>query len=619
MKGNSFTLLSAAALLLLALFAPGLVLALDLTVLHDPDSDDDTQFSSIQAAIESARNRLISEPNTTFRIVVQASSEPYRGSFTPIARVPIIGESTAGTFLELGGAGTIVNLSGVTGLAIRNFTFRNATLAISMTNSQSITISNNVFQMGASGTGVQVRNSPTDISIRNNTFYSNGTALSTDSDVLLTNNIFASNQVAIDTTLTLSLLSYSDFFANTRNGVTSLGTNSIPNVQVADANPDFVDPGRNFRLQAGSPAKASGNPLFTNSFDRTTSDMGAFGGPESDASLPAVSGIVTQEIPPDSIGVSWNPSADSSVSAYRVYFGPAPRASSGNSYPNSQLVAVPASSTVLSNLPVTTPATPATPSQVALTSLPQALQVTWNAVEGATGYRVYYRPLATFDQDTLGSASFLDVAGGGSTSTVIPGLSNGTDYFVAVAARAQTPFYIAVTAVINADAASAPGSLNESPFSQEKVQGVGGVESPISSRVDDFPEGVSPHPNLAHKGCFIATAAYGCYSAPQVQALREFRDRYLMNCAPGRAFVAWYYRCGPRGAQFINDHPWLKPPVRLALLPLIALALVLLKTTALGKTALLAVALLAWAGLSRRIRAHQGRRRDVLARSGGAR
>jgi len=77
-------------------------------------------------------------------------------------------------------------------------------------------------------------------------------------------------------------------------------------------------------------------------------------------------------------------------------------------------------------------------------------------------------------------------------------------------------------------------------------------------------------------GCFIATAAYGYYSAPQVQLLRDFRDRFLVTNAPGRAFVAWYYRYGPGGAVFINAHPWCKPPVRLLLLPLVGGAMLIL-------------------------------------------
>jgi len=104
------------------------------------------------------------------------------------------------------------------------------------------------------------------------------------------------------------------------------------------------------------------------------------------------------------------------------------------------------------------------------------------------------------------------------------------------------------------------------------------LESGISSVLHDFPEGIKPYPNLPNKGCFIATAAYGYYSAPQVQVLREFRDRLLMTNGPGRAFVQWYYRVGPTAASFITDHPSLKPAVRAALLPMLGGAYFLLYT-----------------------------------------
>ena len=593
--------LLAAACILFSLSGPKAVLAEDLNV----DNRGGGGFTTIQAAIEHARLRR--NEGTTFVIRVKSSPTPYRGPITPIGNVPIIGENTADTVIA-GGSPTLIDLSNISdGLTIRNFTFRSATTAISIAGSSLIDITNCVFDLGTTGTAIRVLNSPS-TRIINNTFFANGTAISTNSDIEITNNIFANNTLAIDDQTTLTKLSFSDFFDNGNNGV-DLGNDSIPNNRVLDANPRFVNLARqDFRLQEDSPAKGSGNPRFANSFDPSSSDMGAYGGPFSDRSVSTITGVTTEERPSNSIGVSWNPTSNNSVNGYRVYFGTSPR--NVAVYPDSRLVPVPDTSTVLSALPVTTPPIPGTPSHVTLTSLNQALQVNWNPVEGATGYRVYFRPGASFDQATLDSASVQNVAGGSTTSTVIPNLINGTTYFVAVAARAQAQIFIAVTAVIDTGAISSPGSANESPFSDEVVQGVGGVESPISDLASDFPEAVSPFPNLSGEGCFIATAAYGFYSAPQVQVLRRFRDHYLMSNGPGRAFVEWYYRYGPRGARFINDHPWLKPPVRLALLPLIALALFLTGTTPLAKVAILALVILVSAYLLQKIRKTQPSREE---------
>ncbi|MGH7351565.1 MAG: CFI-box-CTERM domain-containing protein, partial [Candidatus Methylomirabilales bacterium] len=69
--------------------------------------------------------------------------------------------------------------------------------------------------------------------------------------------------------------------------------------------------------------------------------------------------------------------------------------------------------------------------------------------------------------------------------------------------------------------------------------------------------------------CFIATAAFGSPLAPQVQLLREFRDRYLMTNAPGRLFVSTYYRISPPVATFIAESETLRAIVRAGLIPVI--------------------------------------------------
>lgn len=53
-------------------------------------------------------------------------------------------------------------------------------------------------------------------------------------------------------------------------------------------------------------------------------------------------------------------------------------------------------------------------------------------------------------------------------------------------------------------------------------------------------------------GCYIATAVYGSYDAPQVLALRRFRDESLSASATGRVFIRAYYAVSPMLARFFT-------------------------------------------------------------------
>ena len=101
--------------------------------------------------------------------------------------------------------------------------------------------------------------------------------------------------------------------------------------------------------------------------------------------------------------------------------------------------------------------------------------------------------------------------------------------------------------------------------------------------------------------CFIATAAYGTPMAEEIEILREFRDEYLLTSPVGQALVDLYYRVSPPMAEFITEHPALKPIVRAGLLPAVAMATVSVNTTVaekiaiVGLLALVSVALAIWA------------------------
>ena len=55
------------------------------------------------------------------------------------------------------------------------------------------------------------------------------------------------------------------------------------------------------------------------------------------------------------------------------------------------------------------------------------------------------------------------------------------------------------------------------------------------------------------EGCYIATAVYGSYDAPEVRTLRRFRDETLKMSAAGRMFIRVYYRFSPPIAQRLKN------------------------------------------------------------------
>jgi len=100
--------------------------------------------------------------------------------------------------------------------------------------------------------------------------------------------------------------------------------------------------------------------------------------------------------------------------------------------------------------------------------------------------------------------------------------------------------------------------------------------------------------------CFIATAAYGTPMADEIQILREFRDEYLLTNPLGQTLVDLYYRVSPPIAEFITEHPSLKPIVRAGLVPAVVMSTIAVNTTPVEKTAivgllvLVSVALAVW-------------------------
>lgn len=55
------------------------------------------------------------------------------------------------------------------------------------------------------------------------------------------------------------------------------------------------------------------------------------------------------------------------------------------------------------------------------------------------------------------------------------------------------------------------------------------------------------------EGCYIATAIYGSYNAPEVLKLRQFRDKVLSKNLAGRLFIKLYYLISPKIANRLGN------------------------------------------------------------------
>ncbi|MFQ6025219.1 MAG: CFI-box-CTERM domain-containing protein [Nitrosopumilaceae archaeon] len=79
--------------------------------------------------------------------------------------------------------------------------------------------------------------------------------------------------------------------------------------------------------------------------------------------------------------------------------------------------------------------------------------------------------------------------------------------------------------------------------------------------------------NFGGGGCLIATATFGSELAPQVQELREIRDKMVLNTRSGAAFITGfnqlYYSFSPTIADWERQNPVFKEFVKVAITPLI--------------------------------------------------
>ena len=86
---------------------------------------------------------------------------------------------------------------------------------------------------------------------------------------------------------------------------------------------------------------------------------------------------------------------------------------------------------------------------------------------------------------------------------------------------------------------------------------------------------VASYKELSLFPCVIATVTFGSEITPEVQFLRNFRDRLVLSTRAGSAFMSifnmWYYSFSPQVADFIATHDTTRGPVRIGLYPLISI------------------------------------------------
>jgi hypothetical protein len=157
--------------------------------------------------------------------------------------------------------------------------------------------------------------------------------------------------------------------------------------------------------------------------------------------------------------------------------------------------------------------------------------VAWdpNPEPEVAGYKIYYGTSPGNYTESFDA--------GAATSIVLSGLQDGATYFFAAVAY--------------------DASRNESGFSNEITYAVPAGATAVGD------------PSSGSTSCFIATAAFGSYRAPEVILLQKFRDRFLLTNVPGKMFVEFYYRVSPPIADVIGHYDSLKRATRLALKPLI--------------------------------------------------
>lgn len=136
----------------------------------------------------------------------------------------------------------------------------------------------------------------------------------------------------------------------------------------------------------------------------------------------------------------------------------------------------------------------------------------------------------------------------GLDSTTIPGYSLDSNIVgVILACLAQNQKIEAIKVLRNATNTG----LKEA---KDAIDNLDARQSHQHSSTDySSPKNRAGDPSVKVSKCYIATAVYGSYDAPQVLVLRKFRDEVLSKSLTGRAFIRTYYTMSPPVARHLEN------------------------------------------------------------------
>ena len=186
---------------------------------------------------------------------------------------------------------------------------------------------------------------------------------------------------------------------------------------------------------------------------------------------------------------------------------------------------------------------PAAPEGLEATPGGSSISLSWDAVDDATSYKVYYveegGSISTGDiPDNLDAKS---ITVSKTSASLKDGIKEDTNYIIGVTAIDKSGNESLVGSVATAQTVASKSFWDT--YREENADVDGGF-------------------------CFIATAAWGSTQEPHVALLRQFRDEILMESEAGRSFVQTYYRLSPPLAHFIGQHPVARAMTRALLWPL---------------------------------------------------